>query len=151
MRHKPNLIDPIFQKKIVTRLTPPPLEDYWAPTKDHAHSIWQNIIKPHILLMLVIICIIIFLLHRYLNIKKKKHDEPLKTTKDNLFENKYSNNKEEDDFKLMLYLYNKQKDSLREPVVRLKSSRAFKDNNKTEMAYPVYPYGSGDLSPSRKR
>lgn len=56
-------------------------------------------------------------------------------------------NKEAQEYaNMIMYLYDKQKDSLREPINRNFSNRMLPA--KSKLAYPTYPYGKGSLIPS---
>ena len=177
-RLKPNLLDPIVRKRIVKTLNPP-VEDYWAPTKNTAQTFFQKYIKPNVGLFIVIIIFILFLFYRYRMIKKNRetseieklynqqnehqnqhqngHDNPAdqaivtvvhhnEPNKDNPpGKNQPDPKKETDDYtRLLMYLYEQQKDSMREPIHKNYSSRM--KPAKTigpKFAYPMYPYAKG--------
>jgi len=74
---RPNLLDPILEKKIIKTLKPPK-EDYWAPTKNIFQNIYQNYIRPNVYLIIIIVIICLILLYRYRMIRNdraKKIDE----------------------------------------------------------------------------
>lgn len=68
---KPNLLDPIIEKKIVKTLNPQE-EDYWGPTKNVFQLFYQNYIRDNIGLFIIIILIILFLIYRYRFVKKDR-------------------------------------------------------------------------------
>jgi len=171
-RLKPNLLDPMVEKKIIKTLKPIK-EDYWAPTKNTFQSFFQNYIKPNLLLVFIIFLIIFFLVYRYRNIKKEKEKQelekiynPISNTNivtitdskqttpndtqkktDNISEkniNEYTN--------LLLQYYNLQKENLREPTSSKNRNRPKILMNQPKLAYQIYPYGNGGmLAPSGSR
>jgi len=85
---KPNLLDPIVEKKIMKTLNPPK-EDYWAPTKNGFKSVYDKFIRPNIGLVIFIIIIIFFLIYRFRSIKKKREI----TEVENIYEDQLHNKK----------------------------------------------------------
>ena len=154
---RPNLLDPIMKKKIIKTLNPP-VEDYWAPTKSGAKSFIENYIKPNIGFFIFVILVILFLFYRYRVIKKGRERselenqlngeiiEPVPIQSNNIIStNDYS--------QLLMYLYEKQKDSLREPIHKNFSSRmlpAKPHTQEAKLAYPIYPHAKATLTPKRK-
>lgn len=90
---KPNLVDPIIQKKIIKTLKPKEFikDDYWKPTKSFSLSIYEKYIKPNIFFIIIIIIIIIFLIYRY---RMVKNNRKLENIKQNIILNIYEKNKE---------------------------------------------------------
>ncbi|XWV24833.1 mg596 protein [Tupanvirus deep ocean] len=167
---KPNLLDPIIEKKIIKTLKPPN-HDYWAPAKSGVKSFFENYIKPNIGLVIFIIIIILFLIYRYRVIKKDREAKEIEKFYKNTYGidiNQENNDNQiklqdpihikdsipldknsQDYTNLLLYLYNQQKESSREPQLK-------KYNNKTmtntKLAYPMYPYArGGSLAPANSR
>ncbi|ANB50702.1 hypothetical protein [Powai lake megavirus] len=143
---KPNLVDPIFEKKIIKTLNPA-VQDYWAPTKIGLRYLFQNFIKPNILLIIFLIIIALLLFYRYQVVKNNREIKKLEqmySDKSNINIDTNTNiNNSVDKYKdVLLYLYNQQKETMREPKIKKKHN--ITDN----FAYPVYPY-KGSLSPSR--
>ena len=68
---KPNLVDPIVEQRIIKTLNPP-VEDYWAPTKNSFQSFFRKYIKPNIVFIIIIILFILYLFYRYRMIKKTR-------------------------------------------------------------------------------
>lgn len=143
-RLKPNLLDPILEKKIIKTLKPPQ-EDYWAPTKTTFQSFYQKYITPNWGLVILIILFIMFLLYRYITIKRDR-DEKTPTTCVNGVCNRETATKKEADTNTKEYtdafvnLYTQQKENAREPKPVKRA-----DENKPKMAYPMYPYKGGSL------
>lgn len=158
-RLKPNLLDPIIEKKIIKTLKPPK-EDYWAPTKNTFQSFYQNYIKPNIALVVLIILFIIFLLYRYRTIKKNREQKETTNNNTNCNTNecyKYVEKTKEPDPKVKEYaealvsVYNQQKEALREPKIGNFSSRMESAPKQPKLAYPMYPYKGGSLIPNASR
>lgn len=169
---KPNLLDPIVKKRIVKAMNPPK-DDYWAPTKTTARSFYQNYIKSNIGFFIVLVIFILFLFYRYRIIRKnrvtseiektyKLQDDPnviIYNTEPKI-EHEFNqppkkdihiSQKDMDEYaQLLMYLYEQQKDSLREPINKNYSSRMKPAKpNGPKFAYPVYPYANGGtLTPS---
>lgn len=147
---KPNLLDPIVEKKIIKTLKPIQ-PDYWAPAKNSARSFVDNFIKPNIPLLLFIMVIIIFLIYRYRITKKKREIENTSI----LYGNGYQPKKEiNDTTNTLIQLYNQQKDFLREPPINdidIKRMTPVRVDT-PKLAYPMYPYGkNGTLLPANSR
>jgi hypothetical protein len=68
---KPQLVDPSIKRKIA-KLLDKPKPDYWAPTKGFFQTFYDDYIKEHFSLFVVIVLIIIFLLYRYRMIQNEK-------------------------------------------------------------------------------
>ncbi|AGC02053.1 hypothetical protein H012_gp406 [Acanthamoeba polyphaga moumouvirus] len=146
---KPNLVDPILQKKIFKTLNPP-VEDYWAPTKNSFQNFYKNFIRPNIFLIIFIIILALLLYYRYRVVKTEREQRELEKIYNGNNNNNNNNNKniDVDDLiekyqDVLLYLYNQQKENMREPKIK-------KQNSPENFAYPVYPY-KGSLSPSNSR
>ena len=75
-RIKPNLVDPIIEKKIIKTLAPPK-EDYWAPTKNGFQTFYQTYIKPNMAFVIFILLVIVFLIYRYHTVKKDRKRQEL--------------------------------------------------------------------------
>lgn len=156
---KPNLLDPLVEKKIIKTLKPIQ-PDYWAPAKNSAQSFMDNIIKPNISLLIFILIIIIFLIYRYRITKKKRELEQNENTY-HLSKNSHPIKSSEypkqilnDTTNTLLQLYNQQKDFLREPPINnIDTKRMTPVRVETpKLAYPMYPYGSnGTLLPANSR
>ncbi|XWV26080.1 hypothetical protein QJ857_gp1000 [Tupanvirus soda lake] len=167
---KPNLLDPIMEKKIIKTLKPPN-HDYWAPAKSGVKSFFENYIKPNIGLVILIIVVILFLIYRYRVIKKDREAKEvekiykniygidMKQTNDNIqttpqdtysVKDTQSLDKNSQDYaNLLLYLYNQQKESSREPQLKKYNNRMA---STPKLAYPMYPYASGgSLAPANSR
>ena len=168
-RHiKPNLVDPIIEKKIIKTLNPP-REDYWAPTKNILQSFYQNYIKTNIPLIIFIIILILFLIYRYRSVREQRgqeyqnidptqpivsvpqqpllHERAIDKPNDKSLSKKDTN----EYTNLFLALYNQQKETMREPPVRNISNR-MNPAPIPRFAYPIYPYGrGGSLAPSGSR
>ncbi|AZL89263.1 hypothetical protein QKC54_gp0569 [Megavirus baoshan] len=146
---KPNLVDPIFEKKIIKTLNPT-VQDYWAPTKIGLRYLFQNFIRPNILLIIFLIIIALLLFYRYQVVKNNRETKKLEQMYPGKSNNNNNNNIDAsadinsvDKYKdVLLYLYNQQKETMREP--KTKKKHDITDN----FAYPVYPY-KGSLSPSK--
>ncbi len=133
---KPNLLDPILEKKIINTLNPPQ-DNYWEPTKNIFHNIYKKYIRPNITLVIIFIIILLLLLYRYRIIKNKRVN---KLDNDQQIIDEYTN--------YFIESYNQQKEDLREPI---KTDMSRIDNKKPSLAYPMYPYNnSGILLPSNK-
>lgn len=143
---KPNLLDPIIGQKIIKTFKPPK-SDYWAPVKNSLRSFYQKYIRTNIILVIIIIFIIFFLIYRYHVVKKRKETLELNGI------NEYNtNNNISDHVKEILKWYNMQKEKLREPNFNLGLQHKNNDIYRTNMAYPIYPYGNGGtLVPSGSR
>ncbi|AGF85213.1 membrane protein [Moumouvirus goulette] len=145
---KPNLVDPMLQKKIFKTLNPP-VEDYWAPTKNSFQNFYKNFIRPNIFLIIFIIILALLLYYRYRVVKTEREERELqKIYNGNNNNGKDNKNIEVDDLvekyqDVLLYLYNQQKENMREPKIK-------KQNLPEKFAYPVYPY-KGSLSPTNSR
>ncbi len=136
---KPKLVDPIIGKKIIKTLTPPK-KDYWEPTKNTCQSFYQNYIKPNIIIIIFIIFVLILLFYRYRVVKEERENKKLNIVITEQYvpvNNKSANtNNYQDEYaKLLVYLYNQQKEKLREPLI----------SNNPKLAYPMYPYSKGSL------
>ncbi|AEQ32585.1 hypothetical protein [Acanthamoeba polyphaga mimivirus] len=143
---KPNLVDPIFEKKIIKTLNPT-VQDYWAPTKTGLKYLFQNFIRPNILLIIFLIIIALLLFYRYQVVKNNREIKKLEQmysdkSNINIDVNTDINNSVDKYKDVLLYLYNQQKETMREPKTKKKHN--ITDN----FAYPVYPY-KGSLSPSK--
>lgn len=154
-RLKPNLLDPIIGQKIIKTLNPP-VEDYWAPTKNNFVSFYHNYIKQNTSLIIMIVIIILFLIYRYRITKKERESLELEQNylstentlpprqaqktipKEEL--NEYTN--------MLLNFYNQQKETLREPSIETKQ---IQKGTGVKLAYPMYPYSKGSLAPSGSR
>ncbi len=155
-RLRPNLLDPVIEKKIIKTLKPIQ-PDYWAPTKNKIQSIYLNFIKPNIFLLLFIFFIILLLIYRYQTTKKDREKRELEKNYENLDDDNKNNSiknkmpkKEINEYtNLLLQLYNHQKENLREPLAK-KSSKS-KYTMSPKHAYPMYPYDGGSLAPSNSR
>ncbi len=152
---KPKLLDPIIEKKIIKTLNPVK-EDYWEPTKNGFRSAYENYIKPNFLLVFFIIIVILFLIYRYRIIRNRRElvetEKKYKITdnmpsQSSIIDNKNQNQSEyasDEQTQLLLHLYNKQKEKMREPPI--------KNSKSPQFAYPMYPYGhGGTLTPSHSR
>ena len=155
---KPNLIDPLIERKIMKTLKPPE-NDYWKPAKSSFKSFFEVYVKPNIGLVIMIVIIIIFLIYRYRIIQKEREARELEMTYKKIYgieipvnnqiqqnnQNKIQqkNTAEINEYTdLLLQLYNQQKEKLREPRIK----------NQTKFAYPMYPYAQGgSLAPSNNR
>lgn len=142
---KPNLIDPILEKKIIKTLNPPK-EDYWGPAKNGMQTFYQKYIKPNIILVIIIILIILFLIYRYRSIKKDRKLQQMQQyyqSQPNITNNNTKISKQEIDnySDLLLTYYNQQKEMMREPTIK----------SNAKLAYPMYPYIQGSLVPSGSR
>ena len=157
---KPNLIDPLIERKIIKTLKPQE-NDYWKPAKSGFKSFFEVYIKPNIALVVIIVIIIIFLIYRYRIIQKEREAREVEIaykkmygieTSTNDQEKQQPNNKNNIQQKnaaeineytdLLLQLYNQQKEKLREPRIK----------NQAKFAYPMYPYAQGgSLAPSNSR
>lgn len=73
---KPNLMDPLIEKKIIKTLKMP-TEDYWAPTKSTFRSFFREYIRPNISLIIFIVIIILFLIYRYRTIKHERENREI--------------------------------------------------------------------------
>lgn len=140
---KPNLVDPMLQKKIFKTLNPP-VEDYWAPTKNSFQNFYKNFIRPNIFLIIFIIVLALLLYYRYRVVKTEREQRELQKVYDNNHNDKNINAEDlvEKYQDVLLYLYNQQKETMREPKIKKTLPENF--------AYPVYPY-KGSLSPSNNR
>lgn len=124
---KPNLVDPFLEKKIIKTLKPVEY-DYWAPTKSTANSFWNKYGKKYILLWILLLSIFLFLLYRYRSVKMDRKKNKINDNKtDNTMSNKeYS--------ELLIKLYNKQKELMREP-----------ESGPKNLAYPIYGNTNGGV------
>lgn len=147
-RIKPNLLDPMIEKKIVKTLQIPK-DNFWVPTKNSFVNCYKKYMRPNIFLIIFIIVIIIFLIYRYRVVKKKKLIVQICDTqnKKSTGQNDFSKKNINDNIEALLYVYNQQKENLREPIVE---GRRKKINN-SKLAYPMYPYEGGTLAPSGNR
>ncbi|BCS83276.1 hypothetical protein QLL95_gp0847 [Cotonvirus japonicus] len=151
---QPKLLDPELQKKIAIALKPPQ-EDYWAPTKSGFQKFYHNFIKPNMFLLIFILIIIILLFYRYRSVKHNRiSQDKLNQPHENMYDIhetlntsinktdvKLTKQETEDYKKILLYLYDLNKEKLREPPL--------KNNN---FAYPMYPYHKGgSLKPPHNR
>ena len=179
-RLKPNLVDPIVVQKIVRTLNPPK-QDYWEPTKNVMHSFYTNYIKTNFGLIIVIIIICIFLVYRYRVIKSKRENEPITKKQINCQQQQNCQSQQnfqpldncpqqqncqsqqncqlqqnsdpniEEYKKLLVTLYNKQKEDLREPPIKNFNKRMI-PAQAPRLAYPMYAYvPGGSLAPSGSR
>ena len=73
---KPNLADPLLEKKIVKTLTPPN-EDYWGPTRTGLNKFYHKFIKPNWGLVVVLILLACFLIYRYRYIKDIRDEQKI--------------------------------------------------------------------------
>lgn len=132
---KPNLVDPLLEKKIIKTLNPPK-DNYWAPAKNGLYDFFHNWIRPNIWLVVIIIVLVLFLIYRYRIIKREREIKQLQELY-NLQPTVQINDppKQEIDqyVKSLLAYYNQQKELIREP----------KSNNGPKLAYPMYPYAQG--------
>lgn len=177
---KPNLLDPIIEKKIVKTLNGPD-NDYWAPAKTTAASFFDTYIRPHIVLVIFIALIILFLIYRYRMIKS---DREIKRIEEE-YAAKYSNyntyvgkntggpnipariNKNIQAMQtnyvtptqptvpaintdLLLQYYNQQKELSREPTQKSCGDHTNVKQSSQKNAYPIYPYDNGILTPTKK-
>jgi hypothetical protein len=152
---KPNLLDPIIEKKIIKTLKPQ-VEDYWAPTKNGFRTFYENYIRPNYFLIIFIVLILLFLIYRYRIIKKRRENtepdkdfiSPPNKINTNSGNNKNSPNKDIDEYtKLLMHMYNQQKEEMREPPIK-----HLNDNTNPKFAYPMYPYAQGGtLAPSTNK
>lgn len=138
---KPNLVDPILQRRIIKTLSVPPPEDYWEPTKNTLKTLYQKYIKENIYLVVAIIFVIFLLLYRYHITKKKRQQQILDNEKDP--PKSYAD--------LLMDLYKQEKEYLREPTVKKFSSRVDPAPITPKFAYPIYPYAKGVLAPTGGR
>lgn len=123
---KPNLLNPIVEKKLKKTLLPTK-ENTWEPIKQFGYNIWRNFIRKNIVIIVIILLIVIFLVYRYRVVKKRKEDQEFIG----------SNNSEQlKHTQMLLDYYKLQKELAREP--------------KFELAYPMYPYTKGELVPNKK-
>jgi hypothetical protein len=136
-RIKPNLIDPVLEKRIIKTLNPPK-EDYWGPTKSGFHSFYNEYIKPNFFFILLFIFFILFLIYRYRMINRAKQDNPINQIHQPYIKH-HPLNVMSSDIKqyndMLLQLYNQHKELLREPKKET--------SDKANFAYPMYPYGKG--------
>ena len=166
-RLKPNLLDPLIEKKIIKTLKPQK-DDYWEPTKKSFHSFYQNYIKPNMSLVIFVIVIILFLIYRYRVIKKEREIKQTEKIHENMYVIPKGNNvlhyrdQNSEDIneytKMIMHLYNQQKENMREPDNRNNiTNRTNRTNrnsklNEPKFAYPMYPYAKGGLlAPSGSR
>lgn len=151
---KPKLLDPIIEKKIIKTLKPVK-EDYWAPTKNGFRTAYENYIRPNFFLVFFIILIILFLIYRYRIISNRRQIAKIEKSLDTLdgsqvssytIDKKNHSNTNNDNYtELLLYLYNDQKEKMREPPTK-------SNNISPKFAYPMYPYArGGSLSPSNSK
>ena len=167
---RPDLLDPIVEKKIMKVLNPP-VEDYWAPAKTGLRGFYHNYIRPNVWLLVFIVIIILILYYRYRKVKadrEKEQYEDLKTYNSHhvggtntLFgdykqaakkysspkynRSKYNTNhksKEYTDF--LVDLYNANKEKLREPL-QIQPQIQPRIQSQPQLAYPMYPYQGGTL------
>jgi hypothetical protein len=154
-RLKPNLLDPIIEKKIIKTLKPPQ-EDYWAPTKSSFQSFYKNYIRSNMMLVIFIIIIIMFLIYRYRVTKRERETKQLEKIYENMYHTERSvipekqqaiqlpKNDVNEYTNLLLALYNQQKENLREPNIKKFNDRMNPAlNNGPKFAYPMYPYAEG--------
>lgn len=121
-RPKPNLLDPLLEKRIVKTLNPP-IEDYWMPAKSTFRSIIDKVIKPNIILWIFILILIVLLFYRYQITKKDREKKKLQSISEPYAQNKQiyvpsSKNPDLSDdsyAKLLLLLYNQQRELSIEP------------------------------------
>lgn len=109
-RIKPNLLDPVLQKKIINKLKPP-VVDYWGPAKSGIRIFYEKYIKPNIGLFLFLLVIIFFFIYRYRSVKKERERKEL----ENIIQT-HSHENENTYIKELLDVYHLEKERLREPV-----------------------------------
>lgn len=153
---KPNLLDPLLEKKIIKTLTPVQ-DDYWGPTKNFLKNVFEKYIKPNIFLIIIIIIIVILLIYRYRITKKDRQKK--ETMNHESRENIVHDNKDElikkqinDYANLVLAAYNRQKEDEREPIVNHRFISK-KSDSTMNFAYPMFPYAKGGtlMSPGSLR
>lgn len=150
-RLKPNLLDPVIEKKIIKTLQIPK-DNFWVPTKNSFVNCYNKYVKPNIYFIIFVAIVIIFLIYRYRVVKKKKdvrkmeqvHDTQIKKVAG---QNDLSKKDIDDNIQTLLYIYNQQKENLREPTIE----NARKKISNSKLAYPMYPYEGGTLAPSGNR
>lgn len=117
---KPKLLDPLLQKKIINTLNPQK-DTYWQPIKTEFNNIYNKYISRNLFFIIIILFFLLFLFYRYritqierikllYNQHLSQKDEYSKAIKD-----EYS--------KAVVDLYDKQKEYMREPLVKKLSSR----------------------------
>lgn len=144
---KPNLINPVIEKKIMKTLQPPQY-DYWAPTKNTCRNFYRDYLRSNVALIFVMLIVILFLIYRYRVTKNKKQLLPLKELPDqsNHFIDQYTN--------LLINAYEQEHELQREPKYHNKinhhSAKTYYKNR--SIAYPIYPYQGGMLlSPQKSK
>ncbi len=140
---RPNLIDPILEKRIIKTLNPPK-PDYWAPTKNVANGFYQTYVKQNFGLIIFVVIIILFLIYRYRIIKKnREYNDWQKYYGYNVSTEKIDPPKKNIEYsKIAIEAYNMQKEMMREPPISTMGN----------LAYPMYPYTKGGtLTPKRNK
>ena len=106
MNIKPDLVDIQLNNRVSNTLDEYKTENYWEPVRDSYYHIWNKIVKPNFIYILIIIIAIFFLINRYMKVKDKKKNGKLNVDK------KKINN--DNDF---INIYNTEKNRLYEPNI----------------------------------
>lgn len=133
---KPNLLDPLIEKKIMKTLVQPK-DDYWEPAKITANTFYHDYIKKNVWVVIIIILLILFLIYRYRSVKKERE---IKRLNEQYTQSTQSTPKEpdisyDDYVELLMELYQQQKENMLEPTIHRTKEH--------KRAYPIYPNTNG--------
>lgn len=148
----PNLIDPLFKKKIVQILNPPH-KDYWKPVRSLFTIIYEDYIKTYSGVVFLLVLLLIFLIYRYRMVKLEKEDNELNQKSSlNSSPNSNSNSNPNSNLSLDQQIVN---DFWKNYTMKISESVSAEPQMPqiqvqyqpppTVPAYPVFPYGNGYL------
>lgn len=160
---QPNLIDPRITEKITATLNPPQ-PDYWAPTKNVCKNFFYTYVVPNRWFFIFFAIVIVYLVYRFIETKRSREHSGVDPV---LLHERFHDVGNDLNRNYPYYLYEKQKDTSREPIHNARSRKKKRSKssdyddtttmttsnymNKNPLAYPLYPDMGGSLEPSARR
>lgn len=69
--NQPNLVDPLLKQDIIEKMDSK-YATMWTPVRALWLKLWHDYLKPNMWIVILFIILILFLIHRYRSVKKKR-------------------------------------------------------------------------------